>query len=126
MTLWQEFRAFIMRGNIVDLAIAVILGLAFAAVVDTFTNGVLMNLIAALFGRPNFDTLVWHLRGTEIFYGRFLTAAVNFLIVAATVFALMKGINALAVRKKTPEAGVESDHQLLVQIRDALTASRPT
>lgn len=126
MSIWREFRDFIMRGNVMDLAIAVILGLSFGAVVDAFTNGVLMNFIAALFGRPDFDSLVLNLRGTPIYYGRFLTSVVNFLIISASVFALVKGINTIARKKVLTDTthGAESDHQLLVDIRDALTAPR--
>lgn len=128
MSMLREFREFVMRGNVMDLAIAVILGLSFAAVVDTFTNGILMNLIAAVIGRPNFDSLAFNLRGTPIEYGKFLTALVNFVLVSGSVFALVKGINAIARRKVLADTahGAESDHQLLVDIRDALTAGPRT
>src|SRR5690349_11821543 len=91
----KEFREFISRGNVIDLAVAVVLGAAFNAVVTTFTNGVLMNLIAAIFGKPNFDQLTFRIGNGVIEYGKFLTAVVNFVIVGFALFLFVKGINAM-------------------------------
>jgi large conductance mechanosensitive channel len=91
-----EFKRFVMRGNLVELAFAFILGLAFAGVVTAFTN-VVLSFVAAIFGaNASFDRLTFGLNGTPIPYGRFLSAVVNFLIVAWALFLLVKAYDRLA------------------------------
>ena len=86
----EEFRKFVTRGNLVELAVAFIMGLAFAAVVTAFVN-VVLSLIAAIFGSSvTFDRLTFTLNGTPIPYGMLLTAIVSFLIVAWVLFLLVK------------------------------------
>jgi len=116
----KEFRDFIVKGNVLDLAVAVILAVAFGAVLVAFTDGVLMALIAAIVGKPDFNALVWHVNGTPIQYGRVLTAIVNLVLVGGSLFLVVKVVNRM--RKPTPAPGVETDHDVLVQIRDALRA----
>ena len=118
-----EFKAFVLRGNVLDLAVAVIIGVAFGAVVSAFTNGILMALIAAVFGEPNFDRIELHLGDGRIQVGTFLTALVNFLLIAAALFAIIKAAARLMPRKPEPaaEAPVPSDEALLLaEIRDLL------
>ena len=106
MNTLREFRAFILRGNVVDLAIAVIIGAAFGAVVDSLVKDVFLPLIAAIVGEPNFGNLVWFIGKGEIRYGNVLTAIVNFLIIAAVLFFIVvRPVNALMARFKpeTPE-----------------------
>ncbi|MDI1477638.1 large conductance mechanosensitive channel protein MscL [Polyangium sp. y55x31] len=123
----REFKDFISRGNVVDLAVAVVLGASFNAVVTAFTNGILMNLIAAIFGKPNFDALTFRLGHGVIEYGKFLTAVVNFVIVGFALFLFVKGINAMRrPRPAAPPPPQESDHDLLAQIRDALVTKTPS
>jgi large conductance mechanosensitive channel len=102
----NEFKAFIMRGNVVDLAIAVVIGAAFSGIVTALVNGIIMPLIGAIGGKPNFDAYWWNLNGSRILVGTFLTALVNFLIIAAVIFFLvLKPINAvLALRKHEEKA----------------------
>jgi len=119
MPMYREFRDFILKGNVLDLAVAVIMAVAFGAVLVAFTDGVLMALIAAVFGKPDFNAMVFEVNGTPIMYGRVLTALVNLLIVGGSLFLVVKMIN--HSRRKTT-APTESDHELLVQIRDALRA----
>lgn len=119
----REFRDFILKGNILDLAIAVILGVAFGAVIVAFTEGILMALIAAIVGKPDFNALAFELNGTPIQYGRVLTALLNLVLVGAALFLVVKGIQ--RVRKPAREAAPETDHDLLAQIRDELR-KRPT
>ena len=97
----REFREFIMRGNLVELAVAFIMGLAFASVVDSFTNVVLGAISFPAGGEVTFDRLGVH-RGTEIVipYGAFLTAVVNLLIVAAALLILVKAYNRLRRRRE--------------------------
>ena len=122
----KEFKEFVLRGNVMDLAVAVIIGAAFGAVVSAFANGILMNLIAAVFGQPNFDELTFTLGKGVIQYGLFLTAVVNFLIIALAMFAVIKVANAaMNVRKgreEEAEEAVATELELLTDIRDALVA----
>jgi len=101
----KGFRDFILRGNVVDLAVAVIIGTAFGAVVSAFTKGIIMQFVAAIVKTPDFDTLAFNLNGTPIKYGPFLTATLNFLIVAGVVyFFVVLPLNYLLVKAKGPEA----------------------
>ncbi len=114
----KEFREFILKGNALDLAIGVILGVAFGAVVTALNEGVLMAIVAALFGKPDFDQLAFDLNGTPIHYGRVLTALVNLALVGAVLFAVVKVINRMRRPAATPP--VETEVALLAQIRDEL------
>jgi large conductance mechanosensitive channel len=118
-----EFKAFILRGNVLDLAVAVIIGIAFGAVVKAFTDGILMAFVAAVFGEPNFDRVIVHLGDGRILIGTFLTALVNFLLIALVLFFVIKAAALLMTRKSEPaeEAPVPSDEALLLtEIRDLL------
>jgi len=100
----KGFRDFILRGNVVDLAVAVILGAAFNAIVTSFVKDVLTQLIAAVAHKPDFKDVVLNLNGTPIYIGNFLNAVLAFLIVASVVyFAVMLPLNALMTRLKKPE-----------------------
>jgi large conductance mechanosensitive channel len=117
----KEFREFIERGNVVDLAVAFVLGVAFAAVVNTFANGILMQIVAALFDQPDFDDLTITLRDTPIYYGAFITQLINFLIVAFAMFLVVKAVNSLnALRQGATAEKQETELELLAQIRDSL------
>jgi large conductance mechanosensitive channel len=99
-----EFRDFVMRGNIVDLAVAFIAGVAFSAVVNSLVSDVIMQIVAAVAGKPDFTALSVTLNGSEIRYGAFLTVLINFLLtMAAVFFLLVKPVNALTVRLLGPE-----------------------
>jgi large conductance mechanosensitive channel len=82
----KGFRDFILRGNVMDLAVAVIIGAAFTAIVTAMTEKIINPLLGALIGKPNFGYLVGHINGGEIRYGDFFTAIVNFLLIAAVVY----------------------------------------
>jgi large conductance mechanosensitive channel len=100
----KGFRDFILRGNVVDLAVAVIIGAAFNAIVTSFVKDVLTQLIAAVVGKPDFKDVVFMLNGTPIYIGNFLNAAISFLIVASVVyFAIVLPLNTLLARLKKPE-----------------------
>jgi large conductance mechanosensitive channel len=90
-----EFKAFAFRGNLLDLAIAVILGLAFNEVIQALVSGVLMPLVAAIFGQPNFNSLHIDVGEAQILYGRFLTALVQFFLVALALFFVVRAVNRL-------------------------------
>lgn len=85
----DEFRKFLMRGNVVDLAVGVVIGVAFAAVVTSLVEDVITPIIAAVIGQPDFSSLTITINDSEIFYGRFINAVLSFLIVAAAIFYLV-------------------------------------
>jgi large conductance mechanosensitive channel len=123
----KEFREFLLRGNVVDLAVAVILGAAFGAVITSFVEDLLTPLLAALGGEPDFAGLTFSINGSRFRYGEFINAVVSFLIIGAAVFFLVvKPVNTLMARRKAgeepePEA-VAEDVILLGEIRDLLKA----
>jgi large conductance mechanosensitive channel len=125
----KEFREFVLRGNVIDLAIAVVLGAAFGVVVNSFVNDILMQLIAMIGGQPDFSGLSFTINDAEFRYGAFLNAVIAFLIIAAAIFFLVvKPMNALMARRKAglepePEA-VPEDVVLLGEIRDLLREGR--
>ena len=82
----KGFRDFILRGNVMDLAVAVIIGAAFTAIVTALTTNIINPLLGAVIGKPNFDYLVGHINGGAIEYGKFITAIINFLLIAAVVY----------------------------------------
>jgi large conductance mechanosensitive channel len=101
----KGFRDFILRGNVMDLAVAVILGAAFNSIVASLVSDVLNPLIAATVGKPDFSGVILHVGGGQIKIGNFFNAAVSFLIVACVVyFAIVLPVNALLARTKKPEA----------------------
>ncbi len=110
----KGFKEFISQGNVVDLAVGVVIGAAFGAVITSFTNDVLMALIGAIFGEPNFDALVLTVGSGQIFYGKFLTALLTFVITAAAIyFAVVVPINAMRNRKDKPADELSTDEKML-------------
>jgi len=105
----KGFRDFILRGNVVDLAVAVIIGAAFNAIVTSFVKDILTQFIAAVVGKPDFKDVVLKLNGTPIYVGSFLNAVIAFLIVASVVyFAIVLPLNTLLARLKKPEPDAPS------------------
>lgn len=86
----QEFKEFALEGNVLELAIAFILGLYFKQVVDALVNGVILSFVSAIFGEPNFDSMTFNVGDGVVLYGTLLTAIVTFLIVAAALFLIVK------------------------------------
>ena len=124
--LLSDFRKFVMRGNVLDLAVAVIIGIAFNAVVNSLVNDVIMQIIAAIVGKPNFNDLTFTLGDGIIYYGKFLTALINFLIIAATLFVIIRSFEELQKRRRGTEEELEEapeDIVLLTEIRDLLAQS---
>lgn len=125
----KGFKEFIMRGNVVDLAIAVVIGAAFSKVIEAFVNAILTPLIAAIFGEPNLDqVLTFSINGAKFSIGVVLTQIINFLMVAAAIyFAIIVPLNKLNERRKrgVEEAAADpTDVELLTEIRDLLRAQR--
>ena len=129
MGMLKEFRAFIQRGNVMDLAVAVIIAAAFGKIVSSFVADVLMPPIGLLIGGVNFTALKWIIGGkpeapATLNYGNFLQAIFDFLIVALAIFALVKAINAMQRKPKAEEAppAPSNEEVLLTEIRDLLKA----
>ena len=121
----KEFRDFLLRGNIVELAVAFVMGLAFAAVVNSLVNNLVMPIIAAIIGKPDFSNLTFTINHAKFRYGAFITSAIQFVAIAAAVFLfIVKPVNALLQRFRSPaEEGMpdeERRHQeLLAALRVA-------
>jgi large conductance mechanosensitive channel len=121
----RQFREFLLRGNVVDLAVAVIIGAAFGAVVTALIADLFTPLIAAIGGNPDFSGLTFTINGSVFRYGHLLNAVISFVVLAAVVFFLVvKPVAALMERRKAglepePEA-VSEDVVLLGEIRDLL------
>ena len=138
----KEFKEFVMRGNVVDLAVAVVIGAAFGAIVTSMVNDIIMPIVGALTGGIDFTNYFTPLsakvtapslaeakkQGAVLAWGNFLQMTVNFLIIAAVLFLVVKGMNTLKSRMSHPEdkapAKKPDDVILLEQIRDLL-ARRP-
>ncbi|MBJ7328468.1 MAG: large conductance mechanosensitive channel protein MscL [Solirubrobacteraceae bacterium] len=120
----KEFRDFLMRGNIVDLAVAVVIGAAFTDLVNALVRSFITPLISVVLGKNDFLGLSFTVSGTTFVYGDFLNALIAFVLIAAVVFfAVVKPMNALSRGKTEPEAPSE-DIQLLTDIRDELRTQR--
>lgn len=125
----NEFKAFIMRGNVVDLAVAVIIGAAFGKIVTSFVNDILMPPLGALLGGMDFKDYAFTIvaataekEAVTINYGTFFQNVVDFLIIAAAIFLLIKGLSALKKEKVAEDTPLPptKDQVLLTEIRDIL------
>jgi len=119
----KGFRDFILRGNVVDLAVGVMVGAAFGSVVTALVKDLMTPLIAAIFKQPNFSALTFTVNGSQFLYGDFLNAFISFVIVSVTIyFFVVLPVNKLMTRfKGAPEAPKKpEDVKLLEEIRDLL------
>jgi len=140
MGLIKEFKEFAVRGNVIDLAIAVIIAAAFNKIVDSVIKDLIMPLIAALIGKPDFSQAYIAFvdvppgtplakaqeMGPVFAYGNFLTVLVNFILLAFIIFMMVKYINTLKKKEpppQTPAAEVSTTDKLLVEIRDLLKSN---
>ena len=139
MSFINEFKSFALKGNLVDIAVAFVMGGAFGKVVSTFTEKLIAPLIGLLTGGSNFYDKKWVLKseinevvdasgivivthGDEVAieWGAFITVVIDFLIVAFVMFLIIKGINSLKKKEETTPATISKTDQLLTEIRDAL------
>lgn len=133
----KEFKEFAIKGNVMDLAIGVIIGGAFGKIIDSVVKDLIMPIVSAIIGQPDFSNLYLVLKGevpkgtaleeakkipeTAIFaYGNFITVAINFLLLALVIFILVKGINRLKRKEEAVAAAPSSTDVLLTEIRDEL------
>ena len=103
---FAEFKEFIMRGNVLDLAVGVIIGAAFQAIVTSLTSDIISPILG-IFGGMNFDRLTLEINGATICYGKFITAVINFLIMAFIIFLIVKLVNKIMSIGKKPEPKAE-------------------
>jgi len=125
MKFLQEFRDFINRGSVLDLAVGIVIGAAFTAIVNSLVNDLLMPLIGVIIGGIDFTGLSLTVGSAVITYGNFIQAVINFLIIAFAVFMLIRAVNQMYKKPETaPAAPPEppADVQLLTEIRDLLKA----
>jgi large conductance mechanosensitive channel len=123
----KGFKEFIMRGNVIDLAVALVIGLAVVALINSIVAGIINPLIAALFGEPNLDNVgTFEINGADFSIGVVLTGLVNFLLISAAVyFLIVLPMNKLRERNAGPEeAATPTEVDLLAEIRDALVAKK--
>ncbi len=128
-SLFSEFKAFAFKGNVIDLAVGVIIGGAFGGLVKSLVDNMIMPVIASVGGSPKgVDALAFSLNGSEVKYGKFLGDIINFLILAAALFVFIVKVVGWLMRSKKAEAAavppLTKDQLLLTEIRDAL-AERP-
>jgi large conductance mechanosensitive channel len=135
MSLWKEFKAFAMKGNVIDMAVGIIIGAAFGKIVTSLVNDVIMPPIGVLLGKTDFSAFGVTIKNAvmegdkviaeavRINYGMFINAVINFLIVAVAIFALIKVIN-MAKKKEeaapAPAPAPSNQEVLLAEIRDIL------
>ena len=132
----QEFKKFAMRGNVVDLAVGVVIGAAFGAIITSLVGDIVMPIIGSATGGLDFSNHFVQLTGAKgaatladakkngavLAYGNFLTVLINFLIIAFALFLVVKGINRLYAPEQAKPAELPKDVQLLTEIRDILKA----
>ena len=127
----KEFRDFLMRGNVMDLAVAVIIGGAFSAIVNSLVKDIVMPLIGIIIGGIDFSTLVVQVGSASVTYGNFIQAIINFVLIGLVVFCMIKALKSVEVKfsrkaeevKEEPKPPAE-DIVLLTEIRDLLKQQR--
>ncbi len=123
--LWSDFKKFLLQGDLVAIAVAFIIGAAFKTVVDAFTNGIIMPIVAIPFGKPSFDDVTITINDSIIRIGTFINTVISFVIIGATLFVVVKTyekMKSLRSREEIAEDPTEVD--LLVEIRDLLKQQR--
>ena len=120
----KEFKDFLMKGNIVDLAVAFVIGVAFAAVVNSLVNDLIMPIIAMIIGKPNFSDLTFSINDAVFRYGSFITAVITFVAIAGAVFFfVVKPMQAMQARtKKSEEETISDEERRHQELLEALRA----
>lgn len=121
--MWNEFKQFISRGSVLDLAVAVVMGTAFSAIVNSLVNDIIMPIVGVILGGLDFTGLAIQVNEAAILYGNFIQAIINFLIVAGAMFFVVKGANSVMKQKEAapaPPPAPSAEEKLLTEIRDLL------
>jgi large conductance mechanosensitive channel len=133
-SLLEEFKSFALKGNVIDLAVGVIIGAAFGTIVKSLVDNVMMPLLAAIVGtdpasKEGYKLWTWTMRGSKIHYGLFLGDIINFLIVALALFIFVQKFLGFVLRAKKEEVVAPPpptrDQELLIEIRDLLKQRQP-
>jgi large conductance mechanosensitive channel len=129
-SLYEEFKAFAFKGNVIDLAIGVIIGAAFGKIIDSLVKHIIMPLIGTVLpGQQSYASWKWVINGQEITYGLFLSEVLNFLIVAIALFIFLVKFMGWLMRAKKEEIAatppMTKDQELLTEIRDLLRKEKP-
>jgi len=122
MSMLSEFRDFAVKGNVIDLAVAVIIGVAFGKIVASLVEDIVMPVVGSLLGGLNFAGLAVQVGGATIKYGKFIQTGIDFLIVAAVIFLAVKLINRMKREEEKPPPAPPRQEVLLEEIRDILKA----
>ena len=124
MSMVKEFREFAVKGNVIDLAVGVIIGAAFGKIVASFVEDIVMPLVGTMLGGLNFSALSAQVGAATIKYGKFIQTGVDFLIIAIVIFFAIKAINRMKREEEKPAAPAAPPRQevLLEEIRDLLKA----
>lgn len=124
----QEFKTFAMRGNVMDLAVGVIVGGAFSSITNSLINDIIMPIVGIFVSQASFADLTLSVGGAVITYGNFIQAVLNFFIMALVVFCMVKAINSLHQKKEEPAPAAppepSGEEKLLAEIRDLLKEQR--
>lgn len=124
MKMWKEFKEFITRGNVVELAVGLVMGSAFTAIVNALVENIIMPFIAGLSGQVSVEDLAVNFNGSPIQYGIFLQAIIDFLLIAAVLFFAIKALNTLAVQRKKKEEEEKAEEEKIPSSEDYLREIR--
>ena len=116
--MWEDFKKFAFEGNVLDLAVAVIIGTAFGKIVSSLVEDIMMPLIGALFNGVDFSNLTWMIGSAPIAYGMFIQSVFDFLVIAGSIFLFIRIV--LRKKQEEEEEAVDPQEQLLTEIRDLL------
>lgn len=123
--MWKDFKEFAFKGNVLDLAVAVIIGAAFGKIVSSLVDNIIMPLIGAMFNGINFESLVFSFGDAEVAYGMFIQSVFDFFIIAMVIFLFLRVvIRQRKVEEKVEEAEVNQQEVLLTEIRDLLKKNK--
>lgn len=116
----KEFKEFISRGNVIDLAVAVVIGAAFGEIINSLVTDLIVPFVGIFMGGHNIVHLTYEVSGVPVHYGKFLNSIVNFLIVAFCLFLVVKTMNAMKKKKEAAPITPNEEIKLLTEIRDLL------
>lgn len=125
MSFFGEFKAFAMKGNVIDLAVGVVIGAAFGKIVNALVESIIMPIVGILIGKVDFKNLMIKVGDAEVMYGNFIQVTVEFFIVAFAIFLVVRTINRFKKEEPVPEAApvLTTQEKLLMEIRDELKKS---
>jgi len=118
--MWKEFKEFAFEGNVLDLAIAVVIGVAFGKIVSSLVDHIIMPLVGILLNGVTFENLVYKVNGVDIMYGSFIQSILDFFIIALSIFLFVRLLMKFKRKEVEEEPEVEPQEQLLTEIRDLL------